>query len=91
MTPLSFFTPLVVFLIAFAQGRHQQFPCSSFSEKNIRGMIQFHEVFPDEPIAASILRQLSRAHFIALIPLKDPLQGEFYAEMCRHEKYSFQQ
>ncbi len=27
-------------------------------------------------------------HFLALIPLKDPLQREFYAEMCRLERWS---
>lgn len=60
----------------------------SFSEKNIRRMMQFHEVFPDERIVVSAIRQLSWTHFIALIPLKDPLQREFYAEMCRLEKWS---
>ena len=34
------------------------------------------------------MRQLSRTHFIALIPLTDPLQREFYAEMCRVEKWT---
>ena len=31
---------------------------------------------------------MSWTHFIALIPLKEPLQREFYAEMCRVERWS---
>ncbi len=61
---------------------------SSFSEKNIRRMMQFKEVFPNERIVVSAIRQLSWTHFIALIPLKQPMQREFYAEMCRIEKWS---
>ena len=59
-----------------------------FAEKNLRRMIQFAEVFPDEGIVVSLVRQLSWTHFIALIPLKEPLQREFYAEMCRVERWS---
>jgi predicted nuclease of restriction endonuclease-like (RecB) superfamily len=61
---------------------------ASFNEKNLRRMVQFAEVFPDEQIVVSLIRQLSWTHFIALIPLKDPLQREFYAEMCRVEGWS---
>ena len=61
---------------------------SSFSEKNLRRMIQFSEVFPDEQILVSLIRHLSWTHFIALIPLKDQLQRDFYAEMCRMERWS---
>ena len=59
-----------------------------FEEKNIRRMMQFAEVFPDEKIVASLIRQLSWTHIIALLPLKQSLQREFYAEMCRIEKWS---
>lgn len=59
-----------------------------FSEKNIRRMIQFAEVFPDEQIVVSLIRQLSWTHFIALIPLKDQLKRDFYAELCRIEKWN---
>lgn len=48
-------------------------------------MIQFAEVFPDEKMVVSLIRQLSWTHFIALIPLKEPLKRDFYAEMCRIE------
>ena len=59
---------------------------SGFAEKNLRRMIQFAEVFPIEEIVVSLIRQLSWTHFIALIPLKEPLQRDFYAEMCRLER-----
>ena len=61
---------------------------SGFAEKNLRRMMQFAEVFPDEHIVVSLIRQLSWTHIIALLPLKQPLQREFYAEMCRIERWS---
>lgn len=59
----------------------------SFEEKNLRRMIQFATVFPDEKIVVTLSRYLSWSHLIALLPLKQPLQREFYAEMCRVEKW----
>jgi predicted nuclease of restriction endonuclease-like (RecB) superfamily len=60
----------------------------SFAEKNLRRMVQFATTFPDEKIVVSLIRQLSWTHFIALIPLKNPLQREYYAQMCSHENWS---
>jgi predicted nuclease of restriction endonuclease-like (RecB) superfamily len=60
----------------------------SFAEKNLRRMVQFASTFPDEQIVVSLIRQLSWTHFIALIPLKDPLQREYYAQMCSIEHWS---
>jgi predicted nuclease of restriction endonuclease-like (RecB) superfamily len=61
---------------------------ASFGEKNLRRMIQFAEVFPDDAIVVSLVRELSWTHFLALLPLKQPLQREFYAEMCRAQRWS---
>jgi predicted nuclease of restriction endonuclease-like (RecB) superfamily len=58
-----------------------------FGEKNVRRMVQFAEVFPDEQIVVSLLQHLGWAHFLALLPIKDPLAREFYAEMCRVERW----
>jgi predicted nuclease of restriction endonuclease-like (RecB) superfamily len=58
------------------------------SEKSLRHMVRFAEAFPDIQIVSSLLRQLSWTHFLSLIYLKDPLQREFYAEMCRIERWS---
>jgi len=61
---------------------------NSFSEKSLRRMMQFAEIFPDEQIVVTLLRQLGWSHFIALIPIKDPIKRDFYAEMCRIEKWN---
>lgn len=59
-----------------------------YAEKSLRRMLQFAERFPDEQIVAALSRQLSWSHFVELIPLNDPLKREFYAEMCRIERWS---
>ena len=59
-----------------------------FTEKNVRRMVQFAEVFPDEQIVATLSRQLGWSHFVELIPLNKHLQRDFYAEMCRVERWS---
>ena len=59
-----------------------------FSEKSLRRMIQFGEVFPDQQIVASLLRQLSWTHFTLLLPIKDTIKRDFYAEMCRIERWN---
>lgn len=59
-----------------------------FSDKNLRRMIHFGEAFPDEQIVSTLLRQLSWSHFTLLLPIKDPLKRDFYAEMCRIEKWN---
>ena len=51
-------------------------------------MIQFSELFPDEQIVVTLSRQLSWSHFVRLLPIKDALKRDFYAEMCRVEKWS---
>jgi predicted nuclease of restriction endonuclease-like (RecB) superfamily len=61
---------------------------SGFSVKSLRRMIQFAKIFPDEKIVATLSRQLSWSHFKELLPLENPLQKEFYAEMCRIEGWS---
>ncbi len=59
-----------------------------FAEKSLRRMVQFADVFPDEAIVATLSRQLSWSHFVEILPLKQPLEREFYAEMCRIERWS---
>ena len=59
-----------------------------FGEKNLHRMVQFAEVFPDEEILAALRRELGWTHFKQLIPIGDPLKREFYAEMCRMERWS---
>jgi hypothetical protein len=59
-----------------------------FAEKNLRRMIQFAEAFPEEQIVVTLSRQLGWSHFVAIIPLRDDLKRDFYAEMCRIERWS---
>ena len=59
-----------------------------FAEKNLRRMIQLAEVFPDREIVVTLSRQLGWSHFLAILPLKDALHRDFYAEMCRMERWS---
>jgi predicted nuclease of restriction endonuclease-like (RecB) superfamily len=59
-----------------------------FSEKNLWHMIRFVEVFPDEEILSALRRELSWTHFKQIIYLDDPLKRDFYAEMCRLERWS---
>ena len=61
---------------------------NGFSAKNLRHMIKFAEVFPDEQIVSTLSRQLSWSHYKEVIYLKQPLQREFYTEMCRVEQWS---
>jgi len=61
---------------------------TGFSEKNLRRMVQFAGGFPDEGIVVTLSRQLRWSHFVAIIPLDDDLKRDFYAEMCRIERWS---
>jgi predicted nuclease of restriction endonuclease-like (RecB) superfamily len=59
-----------------------------FSGKNLHHMVKFAEAFPEEEIVSALRRQLSWTHFKQLIYMKEPLQRDFYAEMCRIENWS---
>ena len=59
-----------------------------FTKRNLENMVRFAEVFPDEQIMHALSAQLGWTHFRLIIYLKDPLQRDFYAEMCRLEKWS---
>ncbi|MES1241594.1 MAG: PDDEXK nuclease domain-containing protein [Acidobacteriota bacterium] len=59
-----------------------------FGEKSLRRMVQFAETFSDLEIVATLSRQLGWSHFKEILPLADPLKRDFYAEMCRIERWS---
>ncbi len=59
-----------------------------FGLTSIYRMVTFSSVFDDPSIVAALLQQLSWTHFTMLIPIKDALKREFYAEMCRVERWS---
>lgn len=58
-----------------------------YSYSALTRMARFTELFPDEAIVVTLSQQLSWSHFLVLLPIKDPLAREFYAEMCRVERW----
>jgi len=61
---------------------------NGFSQRNLKNMVDFAAQFPDLQIVASLSRELSWSHFILITPLKNDLQRDFYAQMCRIENWS---
>ena len=61
---------------------------NGFSTRNLWHMIRFVETFTDERIVNALSTQLGWTHFRHIISLEDPLKRDFYAEMCRIERWS---
>ena len=59
-----------------------------FSRRNLFNMIRFAEVFSDKKIVHALSAQLTWTHFREIIYLDDSLQRDFYAEMCRIERWN---
>lgn len=59
-----------------------------FGRRSLFRMIQFAESFPDDRIVSALSTQLGWSHFIELISIDDPLKRDFYAELCRAERWS---
>lgn len=59
-----------------------------WSERNLAYMVRFAEAFPDCAILQALCAKLSWSHFKAIVYLNDPLQRDFYAEMCRIEGWN---
>jgi len=59
-----------------------------FSRRNLFNMMRFAESFPSIEIVQTLSAQLSWSHFVLILPFDDPLQRDFYAEMCRIERWS---
>ena len=59
-----------------------------FTRTNLIRMRVFAEFFPDLEISASLSHQLSWSHFVEIITIKDQLARDFYAEMCRIERWN---
>jgi len=58
-----------------------------FSYATVNRAIQFSELFLDPEIVSTLSTQLSWSHFMELLPIKEPLARDFYAEMCRIEHW----
>jgi predicted nuclease of restriction endonuclease-like (RecB) superfamily len=61
---------------------------NGFDKKNLYRMIQFAKRFPENEIVVTLSRQLSWSHFVAILPIEQPLARTYYAEMCRVERWS---
>jgi len=61
---------------------------AGFSRSGLTRMIKFSECYKDTAVVASLSQTLSWSHFRELLPMKRPLQRDFYSEMCRIERWS---
>lgn len=59
-----------------------------YSQANLFNMLRLAEAFPDPKILQALLGKLSWTHLLSIIYLDDPLKRDFYAEMCRIERWS---
>jgi predicted nuclease of restriction endonuclease-like (RecB) superfamily len=59
-----------------------------YSPRNLARMVRFAEVFPDREVIVALAPRLGWSHFVEIIPLKTDLHRDFYAEMCRVERWS---
>lgn len=59
-----------------------------FNVSALTRMVKFAAAFPDENMVATLSQQLSWSHFVEILPLKQPLEREYYAELCRVERWS---
>lgn len=60
----------------------------SYQARNLRRMIQFAQVFPDEKIVSSLMTQLSWTHLLQLLPLKSDAERTFYARQALEQRLS---
>jgi len=59
-----------------------------FSRQNLFHMIRFVEAWPDETQAAELAQHMAWSHFKEILYLDNQAQRDFYAQMCRVERWS---
>ena len=59
-----------------------------FSWPNLSRMMALAEAFPNSQILSTLSKELGWSHFVELLPLRKHLQRDFYAELCRIERWS---
>ncbi|MDY0302084.1 MAG: PDDEXK nuclease domain-containing protein [Trichlorobacter sp.] len=62
-----------------------------WSEKQLWHCLRVAESFPQKEILSPLWRELSWTHIKTLAYLDDPLKRDFYAEICRVERWSARQ
>ena len=58
-----------------------------WSEKHLRHCLRSAETFSEEEIVSATQRQLTWTHLKTLVYIKDPLERQFYAQMCGMEHW----
>jgi predicted nuclease of restriction endonuclease-like (RecB) superfamily len=61
---------------------------NGYSVPNLSRMIRFAEVFPNQNILPTLSAKLGWSHFVEIISIDDDLKRDYYAEMCRVERWS---
>lgn len=59
-----------------------------YDYSNLTRMVHLAKCFPDPQIVGTLSQELTWSHFCKLLPIDDPLRRDFYAEMCRIERWS---
>lgn len=59
-----------------------------FGLRVIHRCVQFERFFSDERVVVSLSQHLKWTHFVSLLNINSQLKREFYAEMCRIERWS---
>lgn len=59
-----------------------------YSRPNLFRMIKFAKLFPNHEIVSTLSRQLTWSHFVLICAIEDNLKRDFYAEMCRVQRWS---
>lgn len=59
-----------------------------FGKRILFRAIQFYENFSEFKKVSTLSTLLTWSHFVELLPIKDPLKRDFYAEMCRIDRWS---
>ena len=61
---------------------------NGYTERNLASMVRCAEAFPDAKILHALSANLSWTHLRRIVYLDDPLKRDFYAEMCRMERWN---
>ena len=59
-----------------------------WSKRQLHHCIKFAEIFTEEKFVHTLCTQLSWSHIRQIIAIDNPLQRDFYIEMCKLEKWS---
>ena len=62
-----------------------------WSKQQLWNCLYTVETFPDEKIISTLSGELSWSHLKEIIYLKEPLQREFYIQICKMERWSVRQ